>query len=312
MNISRKVERNLRGLIIFIFVAPIYFYSAMVQAIYVDGGFTAWRWEGEPPLPTQQSRWVEISFRFSSIMFDDYDEIFSNGKKVRCNNQGCRFVLWIHSYSGIVVSPGVFFAPGGTLLASSYEANQWVRNSMPYEDSIRFKYDLNNNDRRCMFLHLETGSHTHILGSTCNGVLPPLPPTTPEPPPPPEPLSCAVAWQSSIEIDFGVVTAGESKAKGLAAKLVCQGGTSGKARLRFTDVNQIGADTVTLRKSGSSEEIKVKLSVGDANSSNEKIIDVSPGFNTTYAFIAKLDGTQLSGVDGGTFSGNALIVFEVI
>lgn len=56
----------------------------------------------------------------------------------------------------------------------------------------------------------------------------------------------------------------------------------------------------------------MKLSVGDANSSNEKIIDVSPGFNTTYAFIAKLDGTQLSGVDGGTFSGNALIVFEVI
>ncbi|MET5151564.1 hypothetical protein [Serratia marcescens] len=42
------------------------------------------------------------------------------------------------------------------------------------------------------------------------------------------------------------------------------------------------------------------------------MIDVSPGFNATYAFVAKLDGAQLSGIDAGTFSGNALIVFEVI
>ncbi|WP_154637705.1 hypothetical protein [Serratia marcescens] len=74
----------------------------------------------------------------------------------------------------------------------------------------------------------------------------------------------------------------------------------------------MGANTVTLRKSGSNDEIKVKLSIGEPNLPNEQIIDVSPGFNATYAFVAKLDGVQLAGVDGGDFSGNALIVFEVI
>lgn len=162
---------------------------------------------------------------------------------------------------------------------------------------------------QCMYLDLADGSFTHRLGSTCNGALPPLPPTTPRPP---EPLSCAVTWQSSGEIDFGVMTAGENKVKGIAAKLACQGGTSGKARLRFTDVNQVGANTVTLRKSGTNDEIKAKLSIGEPDSSNEQVIDVSPGFNATYAFVAKLDGAQLSGIDAGTFSGNALIVFEVI
>lgn len=94
---------------------------------------------------------------------------------------------------------------------------------MPFKATVRFLYDVRI--RQCIYLYLTTGGNDYKLGSSCDGVLPPLPPTTPKPP---EPLSCSVTWQSSGEIDFGVMTPGENKAKGIAAKLACQGGTSGK------------------------------------------------------------------------------------
>ena len=311
MNVNKNAGRKLKKLIIFIFAVPVFFYSAMVQAVYVAGGYSDWRWEGPPITSTAEARWVEMDFNYSTILLDDYDEPFATYKRLFCSphSLGCRFYIRIDSHAsqgGHTLVYSSVFAPKNFSL-TSYEANQRIRSIMPFKATVRFLYDVRI--LQFIYLYLTTGGNDYKLGSSCDGVLPPLPPTTPKPP---EPLSCSVTWQSSGEIDFGVMTPGENKAKGIAAKLACQGGTSGKARLRFTDVNQVGANTVTLRKSGSNDEIKVKLSIGEPNLPNEQIIDVSPGFNATYAFVAKLDGVQLAGVDGGDFSGNALIVFEVI
>ncbi|MEL5246405.1 MULTISPECIES: hypothetical protein [Serratia] len=307
MNVNQNAGRKLKKLIIFIFAVPVFFYSAMAQAVYVAGGYSDWRWEGPS---TTATRWVEIDFNFSTILLDAYDLPFTREKSIRCSYGGCWFYIRIYSHAsqgGNTIVNSAIFAPRDTLFLTPAEVNQRIRSVMPFKATVRFLYSVGASP--CIHLYLATGGNDYKLGTSCDGVLPPLPPTTPKPP---EPLSCSVTWQSSGEIDFGVMTPGENKAKGIAAKLACQGGTSGKARLRFTDVNQVGANTVTLRKSGSNDEIKVKLSIGEPNLPNEQIIDVSPGFNATYAFVAKLDGAQLAGVDGGDFSGNALIVFEVI
>lgn len=278
----------------------------MVQAMYVDGRISGWRWLESPPINSDDKKLGEMDFNFLSIVFYESDEPFMYGHPLVCNNT-CILYLRTTDASNIVkYSKGFTFASNVSL--SVNEANAALRNALPKVESIQFKRS--ERSQHCLVLEMMgNGRVSYNLGSSCTGLLPPLPPITPRPP---EPLSCAVTWQNSGEIDFGVMTPGENKVKGIAAKLACQGGTSGKARLRFTDVNQVGANTVTLRKSGTSDEIKAKLSIGDPNSSNEQVIDVSPGFNATYAFVAKLDGAQLSGIDGGTFSGNALIVFEVI
>jgi len=279
----------------------------MVQAVYVEGWYSDWRWL-DPPRNNPYPRLGELDFNFSRVVFHAGDEVFKTSSgKLDCSGL-CS--LRFHTYNALgdhVFSKGFDIAYGNTPFGVD-EANALMRNALPFAETIKFRR-LEQRHPHCLELLLLTGLRTYVLGSDCSGLLPPLPPITPRPP---EPLSCAVTWQNSGEIDFGVMTAGENKVKGIAAKLACQGGTSGKARLRFTDVNQVGANTVTLRKSGTSDEIKAKLSIGEPDSSNEQVIDVSPGFNATYAFVAKLDGTQLSGVDAGTFSGNALIVFEVI
>lgn len=303
------MERKLKKLISLIFALPICFYSAMVQATYVEGWYSDWRWI-DPPSNNSYPRLGELDFNFTTVVFQAGDEAFGDiNKEGKLDCFGfCKLQFrTIDAFGNSVQSKGLTFAYGSVKFSVD-EANAVMRNILPLAETVQFR---RREERHpyCLELRLSTGWTSYLLGSDCTGLLPPLPPITPRPP---EPLSCAVTWQSSGEIDFGVMTPGENKVKGIAAKLACQGGTSGKARLRFTDVNQVGANTVTLRKSGTSDQIKAKLSIGDPNSSNEQVIDVSPGFNATYAFVAKLDGAQLSGIDGGTFSGNALIVFEVI
>ncbi|ENI1055626.1 type 1 fimbrial protein [Serratia marcescens] len=276
--------------------------------MYVEGWYSDWRWLDPPHINNDYPRLGELDFNFSRVVFHAGDEVFKTSSgKLDCFGI-CS--LYFHTYDAFgnhVYSKGLEFTYGD-ISFSVDEANALMRNILPLAATIQFRR-VEQRHPHCLELLLRTGLRSYVLGSDCSGLLPPLPPTTPRPP---EPLSCAVTWQSSGEIDFGVMTAGENKVKGIAAKLACQGGTSGKARLRFTDVNQVGANTVTLRKSGTNDEIKAKLSIGEPDSSNEQVIDVSPGFNATYAFVAKLDGAQMSGIDAGTFSGNALIVFEVI
>ncbi|HEJ9124886.1 TPA: hypothetical protein SML70_004875 [Serratia marcescens] len=302
------MERKLKKLIALIFALPICFYSTMAQAAYVEGWYSDWRWL-DPPSDNDYPRLGELDFNFSKVVFHAGDEAFNGIGKGKLDCYGfCRLEFRTYDAFGFgVYSEGINFAYGSVKFSVD-EANAVMRNILPLAEIVKYRRS-EKRPPRCLELLLRTGYTSFVLGSDCSGLLPPLPPTRPRPP---EPLSCAVTWQSSGEIDFGVMTPGENKVKGIAAKLACQGGTSGKARLRFTDVNQVGANTVTLRKSGTSDEIKAKLSIGDPNSSNEQVIDVSPGFNATYAFVAKLDGAQLSGIEGGTFSGNALIVFEVI
>ncbi|ENZ5480587.1 hypothetical protein P805_01892 [Serratia marcescens BIDMC 44] len=303
------MERKLKKLIALIFALPICFYSTMVQATYVEGWYSDWRWL-DPPSDNDYPRLGELDFNFSTVIFQAGDKAFGDiNKEGKLDCYGfCQLQFRTYDAFGRgIYSKGLTFAYGSVKFSVD-EANAVMRNVLPLAEIVQFRRS-EVRPPHCLELRLITGWASYLLGSDCSGLLPPLPPTRPRPP---EPLSCSVTWQSSGEIDFGVMTPGENKVKGIAAKLACQGGTSGKARLRFTDVNQVGANTVTLRKSGTSDEIKAKLSIGDPNSSNEQVIDVSPGFNATYAFVAKLDGAQLSGIEGGTFSGNALIVFEVI
>ncbi|CVE03533.1 hypothetical protein AB6V67_24610 [Serratia marcescens] len=304
------MERKLKKLISLIFALPICFYSTMVQATYVEGWYSDWRWL-DPPSDNDYPRLGELDFNFTTVIFQAGDKAFGDiNKEGKLDCYGfCQLQFRTYDAFGRgIYSKGLTFAAGSGVKFSVDEANAVMRNVLPLAEIVQFRRS-EVRPPHCLELRLVTGWTSYLLGSDCTGLLPPLPPITPRPP---EPLSCAVTWQSSGEIDFGVMTPGENKVKGIAAKLACQGGTSGKARLRFTDVNQVGANTVTLRKSGTSDQIKAKLSIGDPNSSNEQVIDVSPGFNATYAFVAKLDGAQLSGIEGGTFSGNALIVFEVI
>ncbi|MDP8731161.1 hypothetical protein [Serratia marcescens] len=304
------MERKLKKLISLIFALPICFYSTMVQATYVEGWYSDWRWL-DPPSDNDYPRLGELDFNFTTVIFQAGDKAFGDiNKEGKLDCYGfCQLQFRTYDAFGRgIYSKGLTFAAGSGVKFSVDEANAVMRNVLPLAEIVQFRRS-EVRPPHCLELRLVTGWTSYLLGSDCTGLLRPLPPTRPRPP---EPLSCAVTWQSSGEIDFGVMTPGENKVKGIAAKLACQGGTSGKARLRFTDVNQVGANTVTLRKSGTSDEIKAKLSIGDPNSSNEQVIDVSPGFNATYAFVAKLDGAQLSGIEGGTFSGNALIVFEVI
>ncbi|HHK5889430.1 TPA: hypothetical protein ACQVHI_001562 [Serratia marcescens] len=300
----------MKKLIALIFALPICFYNTMAQATYIEGWYSDWRWLDPPTHPSNSASGIgELDFNFSKVVFHAGDEAF-NGigmGKLDCFGY-CQLLFRTYDVTGFLVySEGITFAYGSVKFSVD-EANAVMRDILPLAEVVKYRRS-KVHPPRCLELVLRTGYTSFVLGSDCSGLLPPQPPTTPRPP---EPLSCAVTWQSSGEIDFGVMTPGENKVKGIAAKLACQGGTSGKARLRFTDVNQVGANTVTLRKSGTSDEIKAKLSIGDPSSSNEQVIDVSPGFNETYAFVAKLDGAQLSGIEGGTFSGNALIVFEVI
>ncbi|HIE3987581.1 hypothetical protein PTR15_22835 [Serratia nevei] len=297
----------MRKSILFIFSIPIYLYSLMVSAVYIDGGFKDWRVinPGIPP----NVRIMELDVDFRGVYFDGGEEFFRFGK-TRCHSEyGCRFyVETVHDGGGTVSVGSSRFLYGPSRDLTVDEINQAVSEVLPLTLTLRYSP---KDPPACVNFILHTGFaySAYVLGSSCTGLLPPVPPVRPRPP---EPLSCSITWLSSGEIDFGVMTQGGNKLGSIDARLACQGGTSGRARLRFTDVNRVGANTVTLRKGGSGDEIRAKLSIGDEHSANEQIINVSPGFNAIYSFAAKLDGAQLTNVDGGYFFGNALLMFEVI
>lgn len=295
----------MRKSILFIFSMPIYIYSLMANAVYIDGNFTEWRVinPGIPPA----IRMLELDARFRNVYFDGGEPFFLSGK-TRCQVQyGCRFsVRTIDDFGRTISFDAPSFLYGHSREITVDEMNQALSRGLPVNVTLRYSP---KEPPACAEFVFHTGYTSYALGSSCTGLLPPMPPIRPRPP---EPLSCSITWLSSGEIDFGVMTQEGNKLGSIDARLACQGGTSGRARLRFTDVNRVGANTVTLRKGGSGDEIRAKLSIGDEHSANEQIINVSPGFNAIYSFAAKLDGAQLTNVDGGYFFGNALLMFEVI
>lgn len=132
-------------------------------------------------------------------------------------------------------------------------------------------------------------------------------------PPPSVPVFCNVNGLSSDIVDFGVLVQGRAASSSITALLGCSGDKNviGKGRLLITDAARSGAATATLRNAQSGAEIKVRLSIGDENGSNEKRYDVKSGYLADVPIYFRLDAGETTNKPG-YFSGSALLIFDVL
>ncbi|WP_213672921.1 hypothetical protein [Serratia marcescens] len=108
------MERKLKKLIALILALPICFYSTMVQATYVEGWFSDWRWL-DPPRNNPYPRLGELDFNFTTVVFQAGDEAFGDiNKEGKLDCFGfCKLQFrTIDAFGNSVQSKGLTFAYG--------------------------------------------------------------------------------------------------------------------------------------------------------------------------------------------------------
>lgn len=249
-----------------------------------------------------------MDFNFYGAHFDGSEPIFKNGVVV-CNYYWkCKLSLRVWNKLGTGYY-AYFYGRGinaNNEINQEYtvdEFNQVVVNAFPFKGTILYA----PNNIGCSELWLSTGWEDMYLGGTCDGILPPFPP------PPSVPVFCSVSGLSSDTVDFGELVQGRAASRSITASLACSGdkNTVGKGRLLITDPARSGAATAALRNAQSGAEIKVRLSVGEENGSNEKRFDVRAGYQTQTPIYFSLDAGETINKPG-YFSGSALLIFDVL
>ena len=292
MQKNKRALSKMKWLVVF----PLFFYCLSSQAVTVGGSFSDWYWGSEGTM---------VDFNFTEIVFDGAEKIFYDGK-VECNG---RYKCHLRVVAATPMGWSYYFDSRAINTGSENkkytvdELNQAVKAVLPFSNKVYFP----NNDPGCVILEFDTGWNSVKLASSCEGTLPPMPP------PPSVPLVCKVSQFSSDTVDFGMIGQGETASRSVIASLSCDGAraTKGKARLRFTDIARSGADSIMLRETQSGMEIKARLSVGSETGSNEKLIDVMTGYAADVPIFVRLDNNATRD-KFGHFSGNALLLFEVL
>ncbi|BEN13851.1 hypothetical protein SMETP3_43390 [Serratia marcescens] len=284
---------------------PVFLYSLASQAAIVDGAFSEWYWQSG-------NQKGALDYNFYGVNFDGSERIFQGGV-VTCNYKWkCDFRLKVWDRWGMSVetyySQPVNLDPNNHQKYTVDEFNQAVKRVLPFRGTI--PYDPGpglGTSVGCIKLYMSTGWEETQLASTCDGTLPP------PPPPPSVPVFCSVSGLSSDTVDFGELAQGHAASRSITASLACSGdkNTVGKGRLLITDTARSGAATATLRNAQSGAEIKVRLSVGEENGSNEKRFDVRAGYQAQTPIYFSLDAGETMNKPG-YFSGSALLIFDVL
>ncbi|EPQ1332181.1 hypothetical protein ACI2JW_21460 [Serratia ureilytica] len=277
---------------------PLLFYSLTPQAAIVDGYFSDWYWQSG-------SQSGVMDYNINSFRLEGGEYIFT-GDKVVCNKYWkCRFEIEVWD-KGWLLEKFVSWPINKDDSAHQYytleQFNEAVKSILPMGGKINYSTYIT-----CITITLTTGWQSEQVGSTCDGTLPP------PPPPPSVPVFCNVNGLSSDTVDFGVLVQGRAASRSITASLGCNGTKDviGKGRLLITDAARSGAATATLRNAQSGAEIKVRLSIGDENGSNEKRYDVKSGYQADVPIYFRLDAGETTNKPG-YFSGSALLIFDVL
>ncbi|HAT3683682.1 TPA: hypothetical protein ACKP8B_002532 [Serratia marcescens] len=246
-----------------------------------------------------------IDYHLGSISLEPSD---ANGGLISCSGYGCKLeVRGTTTNAGYIsVSKAITPATSKPTDYSIEEFNRRLRLVMPWSGALIFNGGFGPAQNGCISLVISTGFKETLLGSTCDGRLPPITK------PPSVPLFCKVSAFSDSTIDFGMLSQGSDVSKSINAALTCEGDKTaiGQARLLFTDINRSGAGQAILHNPQNGQEIKAQLELG-YEGGNEKLLTVKAGFNTNYALFVRLNASALSG-KVGYFSGSALLIFEVL
>ncbi|HGM6909404.1 TPA: hypothetical protein ACKQDN_002366 [Serratia marcescens] len=247
-----------------------------------------------------------IDFHLGSIALEPSD---ANGGLINCSGFGCQLEVRGTTVLSHYVSVRRMITPA-TSRPTEYtldEFNRRLNRVMPWSGALIFNAGYGPAPNSCISVIISSGFKDTLLGSSCDGRLPPITK------PPSVPLFCNVSGLSSDTVDFGELVQGRAASRSITASLGCNGAKDviGKGRLLITDAARSGAATATLRNAQSGAEIKVRLSLGDENGSNEKRFDVKAGYQTDALVYFSLDAGETTN-KSGHFSGSALLILDVL